>query len=95
MTSAESDFAASSKELRVRVRRFVEEVQDAAAAQRRHLLDLALGDLGERLRAVQDALDARRGPGPRSTADAASGERLLELGDGHLVDAVDLARRGR
>ena len=39
--------------------RFVEEVQDAAAAERRHLLDLALGDLGEALRAVQDPLDGR------------------------------------
>src|SRR4029079_1684865 len=37
----------------------VEEVQHAPAAQRGHLLDLALADLGERLRAVQDALDAR------------------------------------
>ena len=36
----------------------VEEVQDAPAAQRGDLLDLALGDLGEGLRAVEDALDA-------------------------------------
>src|SRR6202000_1302077 len=37
--------------------RLVEEVQHAPSAQRRDLLDLALGDLGERLRAVEDALD--------------------------------------
>ena len=43
----------------------VEEVQDGAAAQRRHLLDLAIGDLGEGGGAVADALDARRGRGPR------------------------------
>ena len=67
----------------------VEEVQHAPAAQRGHLLDLALGDLGERLRPVEDALDRRRGRGPRSTAGA-SRECLLELGDRHLVDAVDL-----
>ena len=52
--------------------RLVEEVQHAPAAQRGDLLDLALGDLGERLRAVEDALDRRRGRGPRSTAGASS-----------------------
>ena len=35
----------------------VEEVHDRAAAQRRHLLDLAAGDLVERLGAVEDPLD--------------------------------------
>ena len=35
----------------------VEEVDDGAAAQRGHLLDLPAGDLGERLGAVEDPLD--------------------------------------
>ena len=42
-TSALRRLAASSKELRVRVRGLVEEVQDRAPAQRRDLLDLAVG----------------------------------------------------
>ena len=43
---------------RARARRgLVEEVQDGAPAQGRDLLDLAVGDLGERGRPVADALD--------------------------------------
>ena len=75
----------------MRVLDFVEEVQDAPAAQRGHLLDLALGDLGERLRAVQDALD--RAPvevldRQQVPHDANASSRL---GDRDLVGAVDLA----
>ena len=47
-------------ELEARARagaRLVEEVDDRAASERRHLLDLAAGDLGERLGAVEDPLD--------------------------------------
>src|SRR5437764_58590 len=35
----------------------VEEVDDGATAQGRHLLDLAARDLGEALRPIEDALD--------------------------------------
>src|SRR4029077_20737620 len=38
-------------------RRLVEEIEDRPPAQRRDLLDLAVGDLGERGGAVADALD--------------------------------------
>ena len=41
----------------------VEEVDHGAAAQRRDLLDLASGDLGERVGAVEDALDLVTGQG--------------------------------
>src|SRR5262249_43797463 len=37
--------------------RFVEEVDDGAPAQGRHLLDVAAPDLGEALSAIEDALD--------------------------------------
>jgi hypothetical protein len=36
--------------------RLVEEVDDGAAAERRHLLDVAAPDLGEALGAVEDAV---------------------------------------
>ena len=74
MTSALSDLAASSKLERVRVRGLVEEVQDAAAAEGRDLLDLALGDLGEGAGAVEDPLDV-------VALEVLDGEQVPHAGD--------------
>ena len=77
-------------------RGLVEEVDDGAAAQRRDLLDLAAGDLGERLGAVEDPLD----PGAVEVVDRdqvagsvvmrAPSWRSVGGADRDLVDAVDL-----
>ena len=83
-------------------RRLVEEVEHAPAAQRGDLLDLALGDLGERLRAVEDALDAGaveildREQVPHACASwrlvMVTSSVAVELGDVH-VDALGAVGR--
>jgi hypothetical protein len=54
MTSAESRLAAISNVVRVRVDGSKNEVENALAAQQRHLLDVALGDADERFRGVEN-----------------------------------------
>ena len=70
--------------------RLVEEADDGAAAQGRHLLDVAAADLGEALGAVEDRLDLLAG----EVVDASRCLMRLpprsRFGDRHLVDPVDL-----
>ena len=60
-------------------------------AQRRDLLDLAVGDLGEATRRGRRCARSRRGRGPRWRAGASCAlPTSCRLGDGDLVDAVEL-----
>ena len=65
----------------------VEEVEDRAAAQRGDLLDLAVGDLGERGGAVADALDV-------GAVEVLDGEQVLHAGH-HLRELGDARPRRR
>ncbi len=71
--------------------RLVEEGDDGAAAQGRHLLDVAAADLGEALGAIEDRLDLGFGELlDREQVLHAPTSAACGVGDRHFVGAVEL-----